>query len=143
MYSEGNQKSYLKELNNLREYCEEQSAKLDLYCNELELLKKDLNSIAEINQKTKEFLILELESNMDKQNQNQIKQENKLNSFQNFINSLENENKNKELKIITHLTENIGRLKQIIDEKDELLSKFEKENVELNQIVLNDNEKIK
>ena len=124
MYSEDNLNKNLQEISYLWKYFEKQSAKLDLYCNELNLLKKDLNSINQINLKTKEVLQLELESNLDKQKQIQIKHENKLNSFQDFIDSLQKENVNNELKI-TNLTETVGRLKQNLDDKNELLSKFE------------------
>ncbi len=142
MNSESNLKTYLDELVYLRDYCEKQSAKLDLYSDELNLLKKDLNSISKINLKNKELLLLELESNMDKQKQIQIKQDSNLSSFQNSINSLKDETENKELEI-TQLNETVGRLKQIIDEKNELVSKFEKDVGDLNNTVLNCNEKIR
>lgn len=141
MYSENNLKRYMQELIYLREFCQKQSEKLDLYCNELNLLKDDLNSINQINLKTKEFLQLEFESNLDKQKQIQIKYENKLNSFQYFIDSLQKEKQNNELKI-TNLNETVGRLKQSIDEKNQLLSNFEKENADLNNTILNCNDKI-
>ena len=75
MYVEYNLKKYVQELIYLREYCEKQFERLDSYFKELNLLKDDLNSVNQSNLKTKELLQLELESNLDKQKQIQIKHE--------------------------------------------------------------------
>ena len=86
---------------------------LSEYKQEIENRNHELDNFKEILDKTKEYLLLELESNLDKQKQIQIKNEEKYNEL---IIYLKNENDNE----IILLSEEVGRLKQLLTEKNEI-----------------------
>ena len=71
-------------------------------------LKNELDLIKDLNNKTKEFLLLEIESNLDKQNQVQIKQNKEFNSFKEIIHLLKKEI-NDNIDSISKLNEEIGK----------------------------------
>lgn len=125
---------YKEELSNMLELSRIQENKLDEYNTELNSLKKELNSIKEINNKTKDFLLLELESNLDQQKQIQIKQDSKADSFKEIINLLKEENSNN-IDSLSSLNIEIGKLEQSIDDKDKLINTLELKNRELNECV--------
>ena len=84
-----------KELSSLLKFFKNENINLEDYLVEIHSLKEELNSVKEINNKTKEFLLLELESNLDKQKQVQDMQDSKLNSFNKIIDLLKDENDDK------------------------------------------------
>ena len=126
---------YLKKIEILEEkieIIEENFKKNELLINEKTLkqqqninsIKQDLYDVKKNNKKTKEHLLLELESSLDKHNQIQIRNDS---YFKEFIKSFEEERANKTNEM-NNLSENMGRLKQIIDEKDNLIN-----NLKINQ----------
>lgn len=104
------------DLNNLNEKLEKNSKEINSF-------KKELNSIKQINKKTKELLLLELESNLDKQKQIQINQDIKVDSFKEIINLLKEENNNY-INELSSLNEKVGKFKQSIDDKNKKIKDF-------------------
>ena len=92
-------------------------------------LKNELDLIKELNNKTKEFLLLEFESILDKQNQVQMEQNTKVNSFNEIINLLKKENA-EYIENISKLNEEIGKYKQLLKNHLEFIDelKLEKDN---------------
>ena len=93
-------------------------------------LKKEIKIVKELNDKTKDFLLLELESNLDKQNQFKLKLDSQEEFYTNTIKLLNNENteKNNEL---CKLNEKLGKLKYIIEDNEKILKSLELKNNEL------------
>ena len=89
----------------------------------LGLLNQELNTFKEIIDKTREYLLLELDSSLDKHKQIQIENENK---YEELVVFLKNEDSNK----ILSLSEEIGRFKQIIDEKEKLIEILKNKEIE-------------
>ena len=130
-----NSTNELKKLeNSLKNQFSEVSDKLNGHDSEINLLKVELNKFKEIFEKTKEYLLLEFESNLDKSKQIQIESENKYNDLLIY---LKNENTANSLS----LTENT-KYKQIIEENEELIKTLENKELELNNILHDLNEKI-
>ncbi len=88
--------------------------KCELCDNKINLLTYDLVNFKEIFDKTKDYLLLELESNLDKHELIQLQSQNGYLDLIVFFKNSNNEN-------ILLLGEEIGRLKQIFTEKDELI----------------------
>ena len=90
-------------------------------------LKNELDLIKELNNKTKEFLLLEFESILDKQNQVQMEQNTKVNSFNEIINLLKKENA-EYIENISKLNEEIGKYKQLLKNHLEFIDELKLEN---------------
>ena len=114
-------KIHKKELFQLLETYNQKNNKLDEYIGEVNSLKNELNDVKEINNKTKDFLLLELESNLDKQKQIVFEQNSKVNSFKEIINLLKEENNSKIVEI-SELNEDVGRFKQCLLDKNNLIN---------------------
>lgn len=78
---------------------------------EINSLNLEINNFKEIMEKTKEYFLLELESSTDKHQQIKLQNEN---IYSNLINFLKNDNNN----IISSLSEEIGKYKYEISEKN-------------------------
>ena len=103
----------------------EYNNKLNIYENKIDDINHELNNFKEIFEKTKEYLLLEIESSLDKHKQIQFNDENRYNEL---IILLKNNND----KNISSLSEEIGNLKQIITGKDELIKSFKIKDDEYN-----------
>ncbi|WP_295593156.1 hypothetical protein, partial [uncultured Methanobrevibacter sp.] len=109
--------------------------KLNIYDNQINYLNQEIIDFKEIISKTKEYLLLELESNLDKHKQIQLKNENK---YEELIILLKNDNNDK----FSSLNEEIGKLKQIIIGKNELIEILKNEKNESYDEISLLNEKI-
>ena len=124
-----NSLDYLKKIEMLEEKIaniEENFKKKELIINEktikqqqnINSIKQELYDVKKKNTKTKEHLLLELESSLDEHNRIQIRNDN---YFKEVINFFEQDRITKSDEI-NKFTENIGKLKQIIFEKDNLIN---------------------
>ena len=108
---------------------------LEKYDVKINSMMKNLSIFKENSDKTKEYLLLELESNLDKLNQIQKKYENK--SFE-LISFLKEDNSNQ----ISILSEKIGMLKQQITEKNNKINNLTHNINNLNQLIEKKNEEL-
>ncbi len=140
-FTEKDIKKFAKELHLLQESSKTQNDKLDEYEEEFTLLKKEMNKIKEINSKTKDYLLLELESNLDKQKQIQIEQKIKYDLFDDSFKILNEENdkfkqilelKNNDIKSLEH---EINDFKRIIYSKEEKINSLNEEISELRDLI--------
>ena len=126
---------YKKELMNLLEVYKRKDNELNNYLKEFQSFKNELNQIKEINNKTKDFLLLELESNLDKQKQAQIKQESCVNSFKEIINLLKEENHHN-IEELSNLNVKIGYLKQCLNDKNNIINSLNSDNSKLKKDIV-------
>ena len=122
--------SYKHELINLLNILKEKNEDLNNCIGEFNSIKKEINSVKEINNKTKDFLLLELESNLDKQKELQYNYKSDIGSFKEIIELLKEE-KNNNLEEISTLNVEIGKCKQLLDDKNNLIESLRTENDKL------------
>ena len=104
---------------------------LDTCLREFNLIKEEFNSLKEITIKTKDFLLLEVESSFDKQKMIKSKQDSKIDSFREIVDLLKNEN-NVKLNEISFLNNKLDKFNQIIIDKNNLINSFKLNINELN-----------
>ena len=104
---------------------------LNSFSDEINLLKNELKNIKEINNKTKEYLLLEIESSVDKQNQF-----NQSNYFGDFVDFLKNDYSTKFDEILL-LNKKLGELENSINYKDNRIDSLVSENEDLKVSVEN------
>ena len=131
--------NYTNELNKLEDSLKNQFIevcdKLNGHDSEINLLKGEFDRFKEIVEKTKEYLLLELESNLDKSKQIQSESENKYDELLIYL-------KNENTANLLSLSEENGKYKQIIEENEELIKISENKEFELNNRMHDLNEKI-
>ena len=125
-----NSTNELKKLEeSLKNQFSEVSDNLNEHDSEINLLKVELNKFKEIATKTNEYLLLELESNLDKFKEMQIESEDKYNELlinlknENTANLLSLSEENEELLKISENKELDSGLRDCIVEKDDLISR--------------------
>lgn len=115
-------KNHIMDLSALLELIQDYNGKLDKYFEEFEYLKKELAYLKEFYNKHNEFLVLELESNLDKHNQLQINQNLNMDSYFNeIIKALKEENKMNIDKLCT-INEELGGYKQSLNENNKSIA---------------------
>ncbi|WP_346661435.1 hypothetical protein, partial [uncultured Methanobrevibacter sp.] len=114
---------------------------LNDYENKISLLSLELNKIKEINHKTKELLLIELESNLDIQNKNFLEQNEKLDKYGDLIQFYKENNEDKQEDIV-NLSNKVGELKQIIKYNDDSISGLNDEIVSLRDSIASKDDSI-
>lgn len=114
--------------NNFKDFDSQIDYKLNKQNADIITLNNELNNYKEVINATKEYILLELESSLDKHNQIQIKSRTK---YEDLLAFIKNDNNDK----ISVLSEELGRTKQILDEKNIFIDELKNNNENLeNQI---------
>ena len=121
--------------NNFKRFDSSIDNKLEGFDDKINSLNDELTIVKEESDKTKQYLLLELESSLDKYHQSENKLENKYNEL---IMLLKDDSNNK----ISSLSEELGKYKQALEVKDKSINRYKNNQKELKDGISQNKKKI-